>query len=594
MGRRAAETTNPVPALGVPLAGGRAILSQKWGPLCSVGVQTSPGLRSHPSLKRTKQPTGTAPGVSVSTETMSLDRARPAMKGTVLNCISKVSQDDMSQDGSIYCQIKAVQTNSSQTGCKGNLKRNVRYVNGSIVAPELVGGVCSEGAETAEVGGQVRTKTQEPRRGHSLRGEKARPVAQYGSVSSYATPPRPCRMMTSPRLCGTCGRRQSQLPPCMVHACRKKASNQIRASMTLPTPPKKDLPGLQKQHSTETNTNTPHTLNIHKESNSNYTQSHTKDTTTQEMQTLTNDLTPQQVHNKICKNESLATHPSKRLSKQKSSQHTQTQNAQTGMPIKKTQPVEGTAQEKQQMLKRTQPKEECMNEQTPPAPESAQLSVHITPKPAPPVLSIGAEPKATPKLPPKNSSPAKSIEQTPKAASPETLTKSEIKGTPKTPPADQVLIVEKDTETKPCPVDPTQALQKDTASTDIPQCNGVPMALQGLLQDIEENLLSNQEKIKVLLNVIQDLEKSKAMSEGRCSYRTGQDINNCSTCQKTACIIYSVEHDFRLQEGRFQNVLEALDLEYDVPTSIPKQPAPSRPRTKNRVKKLRKKCFWWL
>ncbi|KAJ0050064.1 hypothetical protein NL108_011797, partial [Boleophthalmus pectinirostris] len=24
----------------------------------------------------------------------------------------------------------------------------------------------------------------------------------------------------------------------------------------------------------------------------------------------------------------------------------------------------------------------------------------------------------------------------------------------------------------------------------------------------------------------------------RTSYRTGQDINNCPTCQKTACIIY--------------------------------------------------------
>lgn len=39
-------------------------------------------------------------------------------------------------------------------------------------------------------------------------------------------------------------------------------------------------------------------------------------------------------------------------------------------------------------------------------------------------------------------------------------------------------------------------------------------ALQGRLQSVEESLLSNQEKIKVLLNVIQDLEKSRALSEG--------------------------------------------------------------------------------
>lgn len=58
------------------------------------------------------------------------------------------------------------------------------------------------------------------------------------------------------------------------------------------------------------------------------------------------------------------------------------------------------------------------------------------------------------------------------------------------------------------------------------QCNGAPGGLlsgqvgpaprgqENQLQSVEENLVSNQEKIKVLLNVIQDLEKSKALSEG--------------------------------------------------------------------------------
>lgn len=515
MGRRAAETTNPVPALGVPLAGGRAILSQKWGPLCSVGVQTSPGLRSHPSLKRRNQPIGTAHGVSVSTETMSLDRVRPAVKGAFQNCISNVSQDDMSQDGGIYCQIKSVRTNPNQSECKGNLKRNPRYVNGSIVASELVGGVCSEGLETAEVGGTERAKIHEPKRGQSLRGEKARPVAHCGSVSSCATPPRPCRMVTSPKLCGTCGRRQSQAPPCMLHACRKRAANQIRASMTLPMPPKKDLPRLQKQHSTETHsTNISHTdataQRMHKESNSIFVQSHKRSTTTQETQTQTNNATSQQAQNKIYTNDSLTRQASKRQSKQKSSQQTQTQNAQTGTPIKKTQSTDPAAHEKQNVPNYIQPEEEGPIKLTPPAAESIHPSVQVTPKPPPPVLSIGTESKATPTLSPKNSSHCTTTEVTLNAASPGS--QCESKATPKTLPSKAKA--KDDPESKPCPVDPPQCLTKDTTAPDITQCNGVPTALQGLLQDIEDNLMSNQEKIKVLLNVIQDLEKSKALSEG--------------------------------------------------------------------------------
>lgn len=55
----------------------------------------------------------------------------------------------------------------------------------------------------------------------------------------------------------------------------------------------------------------------------------------------------------------------------------------------------------------------------------------------------------------------------------------------------------------------------------------------------------------------------------------------------------SVEHDFRQQEGRFQPVMETLDRDYDFPLPVPK-PAPAHPNTKTLVKKLRKKCFWWL
>lgn len=125
-------------------------------------------------------------------------------------------------------------------------------------------------------------------------------------------------------------------------------------------------------------------------------------------------------------------------------------------------------------------------------------------------------------------------------------------------------------------------------------------SLQGKLQTVEESLQSNQEKIKILLNVIQDMEKARAFSEGRNFYRTGQDLNNCSTCQSTACIIYSVEYDFRQQEGRFLHILKKLDKVEPslVPTPAPK-PEPEiviaeKQEVRKKTKKVKKKCFWWI
>ncbi|NWI87571.1 F196B protein, partial [Pitta sordida] len=130
--------------------------------------------------------------------------------------------------------------------------------------------------------------------------------------------------------------------------------------------------------------------------------------------------------------------------------------------------------------------------------------------------------------------------------------------------------------------------------------HGELCALQGRLQSVEESLQSNQEKIKVLLNVIQDLEKSRALSEGRNFYHTGQDLNNCSTCQNTACIIYSVEYDFRQQEGRFHQILKTLDHEEQDPAPAspqkppPEPPAPEKKELRRKTKKMKRKCFWWM
>ncbi|XP_077361078.1 uncharacterized protein LOC144006216 [Festucalex cinctus] len=75
------------------------------------------------------------------------------------------------------------------------------------------------------------------------------------------------------------------------------------------------------------------------------------------------------------------------------------------------------------------------------------------------------------------------------------------------------------------------------------------------LESVEASLAANKDRITTLLNIIHDLEASHAPAAGYQCCKTGQDLKNCSTCQKTACIVYSVEYDFRQQERRFLEVL---------------------------------------
>ncbi|XP_006879928.1 PREDICTED: protein FAM196A [Elephantulus edwardii] len=81
--------------------------------------------------------------------------------------------------------------------------------------------------------------------------------------------------------------------------------------------------------------------------------------------------------------------------------------------------------------------------------------------------------------------------------------------------------------------------------------------LKAQLRMMENLISSSQETIKVLLGVIQELERGEAHREGL-SYRTGQDTANCDTCRNSACIIYSVELDFKQQEDKLQPVLRKL------------------------------------
>ncbi|XP_072310761.1 uncharacterized protein [Eucyclogobius newberryi] len=125
-------------------------------------------------------------------------------------------------------------------------------------------------------------------------------------------------------------------------------------------------------------------------------------------------------------------------------------------------------------------------------------------------------------------------------------------------------------------------------------------SLQTQLQSLEGVLETSQNTIKILLDVIQDLEKKEAVRDGHL-YRTGQDIENCGTCRDCACIIYSVEHDFRLQEGQVVRKWKVGDPPEDrpqTPTPPPSTPlqqdSPQAVRPPISAKKNRKKCFWFL
>ncbi|XP_006912922.1 protein FAM196A isoform X1 [Pteropus alecto] len=107
-------------------------------------------------------------------------------------------------------------------------------------------------------------------------------------------------------------------------------------------------------------------------------------------------------------------------------------------------------------------------------------------------------------------------------------------------------------EDQPCP---PAAAEGEESQQIVPHTEVVGLKAQ--LQVMEHLISSSQETIKVLLGVIQELEKGEAHREGL-SYRTGQDTANCDTCRNSACIIYSVELDFKQQEDKLQPVLRNL------------------------------------
>ncbi len=527
MGRRVADPTNPVPALGVPLAGGR------WGPLCSVGVQTSPGLRTLPSIKRHgSQPTNTHRPLTMATDKTTTvetggvirsdSKSLPVSKETSQNEINSLTQDDMGSQGSgsgVYCQIKAIRTNPKDTISK----RTARYTNGSVVASDVVGGVCTEATDSKE-------PVQEKRRVQSLRGEGHRSVLKTGSVSTtvHATPPRPCRVVTTspPRLCGTCGRRRSQITPC-TGACRRRAVNQITASQTLPNPPRtpsvaanqsrKDS-SLDSQsctkntetantsmHSSVKTTQIPqlsHTIPKTHSSHSNHTthsQSKTKDSKQQ-----TRPHSADFSHYKDSATQTTDTQMHNNTDRTPATTHTQRAH---------TPSVEATEPHSTDKHKYDLAKIQHADEQT-----QQHTSARITPKP--PASSLHSDSKSTPPLPPKTSpKPTRSKPATPVV---QTKNTQETTNVLKQTPSERVKLKDYakqksksfDDHTLPCKTHMKAQCNGAPGGLLTGHAGNAPRGLERQLQSVEENLMSNQEKIQVLLNVIQDLEKSKALSEG--------------------------------------------------------------------------------
>ncbi|KAM5140956.1 inhibitory synaptic factor 2A [Mantella aurantiaca] len=154
---------------------------------------------------------------------------------------------------------------------------------------------------------------------------------------------------------------------------------------------------------------------------------------------------------------------------------------------------------------------------------------------------------------------------------------------------------------KVLPTDKNQPCQSTVALSD--ECQQiVPHTevtdLKAQLQTMENLISSSQETIKVLLGVIQELEKGEAHREGL-SYRTGQDTANCDTCRNSACIIYSVELDFKQQEDKLQPVLKKLhpiEETQVAPLPYPAESYTSTPKQKSKTesKKHGRWKLWFL
>lgn len=245
MGRRAADLTTPVPVLGVPaLVGvrgwrttggdrsGGALLLQTWGPQCSVGVQTSPGI-SRTSTQHGVQLTDTlsTPSDNVSQTSTSYiteeteykeillltksDKEKRAIlkqkngesktkKEVTFKAIGGEASEDVacSQRSSCgtYCYARAIKTNphfaGNVTNVRPKLKSAARYTNGSVVDSDAIGGISVHSDDVEPVKGANSCGTR-------LQGHYAEQCGKTLLLSAA----RPFGVTR--KICSHCGGRQS-------------------------------------------------------------------------------------------------------------------------------------------------------------------------------------------------------------------------------------------------------------------------------------------------------------------------------------------------------------------------------------------------
>lgn len=247
MGRRAADLTTPVPVLGVPaLVGVRGwrttggdrtggALLQTWGPQCSVGVQTSPGI-SRPPTQHSVQLTDTlstasdnitqTPNSYITKETehkeilllTKSDKEKRAIlkqksgesktkKEVTFKALGGEASKDVTcsqwNSSGTYCYARAIKTNphfaGNVTSVRPKLKSAARYTNGSVVDSEAIGGISVDNDEAEPVKSAAsRERNQTRPQGHDA--EQAGKTQPLSTARPFSVPQ---------KICSHCGGRQS-------------------------------------------------------------------------------------------------------------------------------------------------------------------------------------------------------------------------------------------------------------------------------------------------------------------------------------------------------------------------------------------------
>lgn len=284
MGRRATNLTTPVPVLGVPaLVGVRGwrttaadraggALLQTWGPQCSVGIQTSPGV-SRPPTQHGVQLTDTpstpsdnitpTPDHHVTKETehkevslliksdkekrailkLKSGESKPKKEVTFKALGGEASKEvtcSQRNGGGTYCYARAIKTNPHFAGnvTRPKLKSAARYTNGSVVDSEAIGGI-SVDDDDAE---PARSATSRGRNQSRLQGHYAEQSGKTQALSA-------ARPLAVPqKICSHCGGRQSGVVTVAGKSCSADAWLGEKGLTLLSTNAHFQTPHIEKNH----------------------------------------------------------------------------------------------------------------------------------------------------------------------------------------------------------------------------------------------------------------------------------------------------------------------------------------------------------